>query len=46
VALDRSALLVMDVQRGIVERFGNDAGYLRRLGTAIDASASVSATPR
>jgi len=33
-----TALLVMDVQQGIVERFGNDAGYLARLGTAIDAA--------
>ena len=35
---DKSALLVMDVQRGIVERFGNDRGYLRRLGIAIEAA--------
>lgn len=29
---DRSALLVMDVQRGIVGRFGDDDAYLQRLG--------------
>lgn len=28
---DTTALLVMDVQRGIVERFGNDRPYLQRL---------------
>lgn len=33
-----SALLVMDVQRGIVERFGEDADYLPRLRRAIDAA--------
>jgi len=33
--MDRTALLVMDVQRGIVERFADDAGYLDRLGAAI-----------
>jgi hypothetical protein len=32
---DQTALLVMDVQRGIVERFGDDPGYLDRLGAAI-----------
>lgn len=36
--MDKTALLVMDVQRGIVERFGDDNGYLRRLGTAISAA--------
>lgn len=39
---DRSALLVMDVQRGIVERFGNDAGLLDRIGAAIAAARSAS----
>ncbi|HEY3904275.1 MAG TPA: isochorismatase family cysteine hydrolase [Streptosporangiaceae bacterium] len=33
--MDRTALLVMDVQRGIVERFADDPGYLDRLATAI-----------
>ncbi|WP_269857048.1 cysteine hydrolase family protein [Streptomyces sp. RPT161] len=34
----QNALLVMDVQRGIVERIGADAGYLARLRGAIDAA--------
>lgn len=33
--MDRTALLVMDVQRGIVERIADDAGYLDRLTAAI-----------
>ena len=33
--MDRTALLVMDVQRGIVERFADDTGYLDRLAAAI-----------
>lgn len=33
-----SALLVMDVQRGIVERFAGDADYLPRLARAIEAA--------
>jgi len=33
--MDRTALLVMDVQNGIVERFANDPGYLDRLAAAI-----------
>jgi nicotinamidase-related amidase len=33
-----SALLIMDVQRGIVERFGSDDGYLARLGSAAKAA--------
>ena len=34
-----TALLIMDVQRGIVDRFaGHDDGYLDRLGTAIAAA--------
>ncbi|HEX3792690.1 MAG TPA: isochorismatase family cysteine hydrolase [Pseudonocardiaceae bacterium] len=33
-----TALLVMDVQRGIVERFGQDTDYLKRLAQAIDAA--------
>jgi nicotinamidase-related amidase len=33
-----SALLVMDLQEGIVERFGGDDGYLPRLATAIGAA--------
>lgn len=35
---DKTALLVMDVQRGIVGRFGDDHAYLRRLGSAIDVA--------
>jgi nicotinamidase-related amidase len=33
-----TALLIMDVQQGIVERFGSDEGYLTRLATAITAA--------
>jgi nicotinamidase-related amidase len=33
-----TALLIMDVQQGIVERFAHDGGYLDRLATAIDAA--------
>jgi len=33
-----TALLIMDVQQGIVERFAGDDGYLARLGTAITAA--------
>jgi nicotinamidase-related amidase len=33
-----TALLVMDVQRGIVERFAEDPGYLQRLSGAITAA--------
>jgi nicotinamidase-related amidase len=33
-----SALLVMDVQQGIVDRFAGDDGYLPRLATAIEAA--------
>ena len=33
-----AALLIMDVQQGIVERFAGDDGYLDRLGTAITAA--------
>jgi len=36
--MDATVLLVMDVQRGIVERFTDDAGYLPRLGRAITAA--------
>ena len=36
--MDATALLVMDVQRGIVERFADDAGYLQRLSGAITAA--------
>ncbi len=35
---DAAVLLVMDVQRGIVERFGDDPGYLSRLSQAITAA--------
>jgi nicotinamidase-related amidase len=33
-----SALLIMDVQRGIVDRFGNDEGFMTRLRTAAAAA--------
>jgi nicotinamidase-related amidase len=36
--MDSTALLVMDVQLGIVERFANDEGYLPRLAAARDAA--------
>lgn len=35
---DKSALLVMDVQRGIVGQFGDDHAYVQRLATAISAA--------
>ena len=38
---DRSALLVMDVQQGIVERYGSAAPLLDHLGTAIRAARSA-----
>jgi nicotinamidase-related amidase len=36
--MQATALLVMDVQRGIVERFAGDPGYLPRLSGAITAA--------
>jgi nicotinamidase-related amidase len=33
-----TALLVMDVQQGIVDRFAQDGGYLPRLATAVQAA--------
>lgn len=39
--MTKHALLVMDVQKSIVDRFGDDAGYLPRLRTAIDAAAGA-----
>jgi nicotinamidase-related amidase len=33
-----TALLVMDVQQGIVDRFGGDEGYLPRLAAAVQAA--------
>ena len=36
--MTNSALLVMDVQRGIVDRFGSDPAYLQRLRRAVDAA--------
>jgi len=36
--MDATALLVMDVQRGVVERFAEDPGYLQRLSDAITAA--------
>ncbi len=36
-----TALLVMDVQGSIVERFGGDTEYLPRLASAIEAARSA-----
>jgi nicotinamidase-related amidase len=36
--MDATVLLVMDVQRGVVERFAEDPGYLERLSSAIEAA--------
>jgi len=36
--MDATVLLVMDVQRGIVERFADDPGYLERLASATAAA--------
>ena len=36
--MDATVLLVMDVQRGIVERFAGDTGYLPRLAGAVTAA--------
>jgi nicotinamidase-related amidase len=36
-----AALLIMDVQQGIVERFGDDEDYLRRLAAAAAAARSA-----
>jgi nicotinamidase-related amidase len=36
--MSKTALLVMDVQRGIVGRFGDEDAYLLRLGSAIDVA--------
>lgn len=36
-----TALLIMDVQLGIVDRYGSDEGYLARLATAITAARSA-----
>ena len=33
-----TALLVMDVQQGIVDRFAGDGGYLPRLAAAVEAA--------
>ncbi len=39
---DATVLLVMDVQRGIVDRFGDSGEYLRRLSAAIGAARATS----
>lgn len=39
-----TALLIMDVQQGIVERYGHDGGYLDRLATAIAAARNAGIT--
>ncbi len=36
-----SALLIMDVQRGVVDRFGSDESFLARLGMAATAARSA-----
>ena len=36
--MDATVLLVMDVQRGVVERFADDPGYLERLSGGITAA--------
>ena len=36
--MTQNTLLVMDVQRSVVARFGEDAGYLARLRGAIEAA--------
>jgi nicotinamidase-related amidase len=36
--MDATVLLVMDVQRGVVERFADDPGYLPRLQQAVTAA--------
>jgi nicotinamidase-related amidase len=36
--MDKTVLLVMDVQRGVIARFADDPGYLQRLAQAIDAA--------
>jgi len=41
---EHPALLVMDVQRGVVERFVSDPGFLDRIGTAI-TTARAAAIP-
>jgi nicotinamidase-related amidase len=38
VGMTSTALLIMDVQRGIVARFGDDKTYLARLASAADAA--------
>ncbi len=38
------ALLIMDVQQGIAERFAHDGGYLDQLATAIAAARSAGVT--
>jgi nicotinamidase-related amidase len=40
--MERTVLLVMDVQRGIVERFADDTGYLPQLAGAIGAARAAS----
>lgn len=39
-----AALLIMDVQQGIVERFGDDAGYLAGLASAAEAARTAGIT--
>ncbi len=39
--MDKTILLVMDVQQGIVERFADDPGYLQRVSSALTAARSA-----
>ena len=41
-----AALLIMDVQQDVVERFAGDEGYLPRLATAADAHVFIPPSPR
>src|SRR5579859_6999066 len=42
--MSSSALLIMDVQQGIVDRFAQDADYLPRLASAADAARAAGIT--
>jgi nicotinamidase-related amidase len=42
--MTQSALLMMDVQNGVVARFAGDDGYLPRLATAADAARGAGVT--
>ncbi len=42
--MTRTALLIMDVQQGIVDRYGSDSGYLARLADAAGAARTAGVT--